>query len=108
MNFSGDNSPKARASREQKSEDKTWWQPGLILFSRLSGWIIGPVVVALFIGNWLDKKYGKSPWLLLVCVAAAFVFSMFGIVKEGMGEMKKIEEDARKNKKEKEKRSRSN
>lgn len=90
------NSPKPPKNEGGKSEDKSWWQPGLILFGKLSGWIVGPVVVSLFIGSWLDKKYDKSPWLTLVCVAVAFVISMFGIVIEAIQVMNKIEKDNKK------------
>jgi F0F1-type ATP synthase assembly protein I len=73
-----------------------WWQPGMVLFARLSGWIIGPVLIALFVGKWLDKKYNTAPWLFLLSVGLAFVLSMIGIVKDSMKEMKRIEEEEKK------------
>lgn len=65
----------------------------MILFAKLSGWIAGPIIIALFIGKWLDKKYGTEPWLFLLSVGIAFVFSTFGIVRDSLREMKRIEED---------------
>lgn len=81
--------------------EKPWWQPGLILFSRMSSWILGPVIVAVFVGRWLDDKYGTKPWLFLVTVAAAFIISMIGIVKEGIKGMQEADEQAKKDKKKK-------
>jgi len=75
-----------------------WWQPGLMLFGRLSSWIIGPVLVGVIVGKWLDKKYGTDPWLFLICVGAAFLLSMVGIVRDAMKEMKRIEEQEKKSK----------
>jgi len=88
---------------ENKStENKApWWQPSLVLFMRLSGWIAGPVIAAVFIGKWLDKKYNSEPWLFLVTVGIAFFFSMFGIIRDSMKEIKRIEREEKKNKNEK-------
>ena len=68
-----------------------WWQPGMLLFFRLSGWIGGPVIAGVFVGKWLDKKYGTEPWLFLATVGVAFIVSMFGIVRDTMKAMKEIE-----------------
>jgi F0F1-type ATP synthase assembly protein I len=78
-----------------------WWQPGIVLFTRLSGWIAGPVIIAVFVGKWLDKKYNTAPWLFLLTVGIAFAISMFGIVHDAMKEIKRIEKED-KNKKAKE------
>ena len=76
-----------------------WWQPGLILFMRLSGWIAGPIILAIFIGKYLDKKYNTDPWLFLLSVGIAFVLSMVGIVRDAMQAMKEIEKQEKNNKK---------
>jgi MFS family permease len=70
-----------------------WWQPGMFIFIRLSGWIAGPIIAAVFIGKWLDKKYNAEPWIFLFCVGLAFVVSSFGIVKEAKEMMNKIIEN---------------
>jgi len=72
----------------------------LILFSRLSVWIGGPILVAIFVGKYLDKKYNTQPWLFLLSVGIAFAISTFGIIRDSMRELKKIdEEEQMKNKK---------
>lgn len=85
-----------------KTEDKNnspWWQPAILMFARLSGWIAGPVIVAIFLGKWLDKKYSTEPWLFLLSVGVAFAISMIGIVRNTMKEMKKIDKQETKDKK---------
>jgi F0F1-type ATP synthase assembly protein I len=76
---------------DYKNTKAPWWQPGLVLFGRLSGWIAVPVIMGVYIGKFLDKKYNTEPWLFLLSVGVAFVFSMFGIVRDSMRAMKEIE-----------------
>ncbi|MCX6744306.1 MAG: AtpZ/AtpI family protein [Candidatus Parcubacteria bacterium] len=78
--------------------NKPWWQDSVMLFTQLSGWIGIPVILGIFLGRWLDQKYGTEPWLFLTTVGAAFIISMVGIVKEAGAAMEKIEQES-KNKK---------
>jgi F0F1-type ATP synthase assembly protein I len=73
---------------------KPWWSSAVMLFFRVSTWIAIPVIFALFIGKFLDKKLGTSPWLFLVCTFVAFIISIVGITKTTLKEMKKIQEEA--------------
>jgi F0F1-type ATP synthase assembly protein I len=59
-----------------------WYNDGLLFFARTSGWIGGPVIIAVFLGKWLDTRYGTRPWLFLLCTGIAFVFSFYGLIKE--------------------------
>lgn len=82
-----------RSSKEKQEGEAAWWQPSLILFSRLSGWIGGPIIVALFVGKWLDERYKTEPWLFLLSIGIAFIASSIGIVKEGKAAMDVIVEE---------------
>lgn len=82
---------------EEQKPNRPWWQPGLQLFLRLSSWIAGPVLIAVFVGKFLDQKYRTEPWLFLGSVGVAFVISTVAIVVVGMREMGKIEKESRKN-----------
>lgn len=73
-----------------------WWQPGLTLFFRLSGWISVPVLIGVFIGKKLDAKYNTEPWLFLLSVGIAFVLSIFGIIHDSLAEIKRIEKETEK------------
>lgn len=82
-------------------ENKAWWQPAIIMFIKLAGWIAIPIIIALYLGKWLDRKYNSDPWLFLFCVGLAFIISMIGLVKNTISEFKKIEKDSKeKNKQE--------
>lgn len=74
----------------QKNEQKTDYAKIFFLLGTLTAWIVIPLLVARFIGFWLDKKFNTAPWLFLACVAIAFLISMIGIVKKAKQFMNKI------------------
>ena len=75
-------------------EKPAWWQPAIIMFARLSAWIAAPIIFAIYLGKWLDRKFNMEPFLFLFCVGAAFLISMFGIVRSALNEYKKIDSSA--------------
>jgi len=87
-------------NQSDKGNNEPWWRPGMALLFNVTGWIAGPVVIAVLIGKWLDEKYNTDPWILLSLVFIAFVFSMIGITKETMKAIAKIDKEKiiRKNK----------
>jgi len=68
-----------------------WWRPAITMFLKLSVWIAGPVIIALYLGKWLDDKYQSQPWLFLICIGLAFIISIFGLVRNTARELKKLE-----------------
>ena len=94
-------SAKIQAEKHFKNsqEEVSWWQPSVVLFGKLSGWIAFPVIIALFVGKWLDEKYQTEPWLFLFSVGIAFILSSVGIVKESARAMKEMSEDLEKKRK---------
>lgn len=80
---------------EIKKQEKAWWQPGLMIFARSLSWLAGPVIISVFLGKWLDTKFGTDPWLLVISVGIAFIVSMVGIIGESTKQFKEIEKDGR-------------
>ncbi len=76
-----------------ENKEVPFWQPGLLMFSRMSGWIIGPIILGIFLGKWLDRRYDTEPWLFLGAVGLAFIISMVGLVKDAFKEMEKLSKD---------------
>ena len=68
--------------------------PAIKMFANVSGWIAGPIIIALFVGKWLDKKYDTAPWIFLGLTGIAFLISIFGIMKILMKYLKEIEREA--------------
>lgn len=83
----------------QENNNKPWWEPAVEIFSQVSGWIAGPIIVALIGGKALDAHFGTKPWIFLGLTGVAFFISIFGIIKVVSKYMKKItqEEDNKKN-----------
>ena len=79
------NAPLGNAGKD--NQGALWWQPGLVLFARLSSWIIGPIIIAVIIGKYLDKIFHSAPWLFSISVLSAFIFSIIKIVRIGLKEM---------------------
>ena len=61
------------------------------MFSRLSAWIVFPVLFGALLGKWLDRKYDSSPRWFLIVVGLSFIISMFGLIKNTLEEYKNIE-----------------
>jgi hypothetical protein len=87
-------------SEDNKNNISPWWQPAVAMVLRLSVWIAGPIIIALYLGNWLDNKYNSAPKLLLLCIAIAFITSMIGLVKNTIVEYRKISELSKQDKSE--------
>ena len=78
---------------KNNQDEKYWWSAGLALFSRLSAWIIGPILLAIFIGKKLDAKFESEPWLFLLSVGVAFVISISAMVRIGLREFSEKKEN---------------
>lgn len=68
------------------------------MFANVSGWIACPIIIALFVGKWLDKKYNSEPWFFIGLTAIAFTISIGGILKILMKYLKDIEKEAKEKK----------
>lgn len=67
------------------------WKLGLEIFSQVSGWIAGPIILSLVLGKYLDTRFGTKPLIFLGLTALAFVVSTVGIVRVVSRYMKDIE-----------------
>ena len=65
----------------------------LALFFELSGWIAIPIILALFIGRWLDGKWNSEPTFILISIGSAFIITVAGIIRKGKKLMKEINKD---------------
>lgn len=82
--------------KDNDKKNQPWWQPHLVLFFELSGWIVVPVLMGVYIGRWLDERYNTEPWLFLVFVGVSFVISMIAIVSKTIKLMDQITKESKK------------
>jgi len=69
------------------------WNAALRITANIFGWIAFPIIIGLYLGKWLDKRYGTEPWLFLGTIAVCFLISMYGLVANALKEFKKAEKD---------------
>ncbi|MFA5184833.1 MAG: AtpZ/AtpI family protein [Patescibacteria group bacterium] len=74
---------------------KDSWNVALRIMANISGWIAFPVIIGLYLGKWLDQKFGTDPWLFLATIMVFFFISMYGLVTSTLKEAKRSERDAR-------------
>ncbi|MFA6392956.1 MAG: AtpZ/AtpI family protein [Candidatus Paceibacterota bacterium] len=56
-----------------------WWRDGLVNFAKVSASIAIPIIIALYLGKYLDEKFGTTPWIFLGLTALAFIVSLVSI-----------------------------
>ncbi|MFA5886697.1 MAG: AtpZ/AtpI family protein [Patescibacteria group bacterium] len=67
------------------------WNLALRVMANISAWIAFPVIIGLFIGQWLDRQFDTEPWLFLITIAGCFLISMFGLALSAVKEFKRVE-----------------
>ncbi|MBP9802178.1 AtpZ/AtpI family protein [Patescibacteria group bacterium] len=77
----------------KNSQDKDLWRLGLTAFAQMSGLIAMPVLIALFVGRFLDQKYNTGYLYFFSLTALAFVISCVGIGVIGMKYLKQVNKE---------------
>lgn len=49
------------------------------------------IVLFVYLGQWLDRRYGTAPWLLLACVFLGAGGSFYGIYRRLMADLERSE-----------------
>jgi len=80
------------------SSKKAWWQSAMTIFGQVTGLIAAPILIALFLGRYLDEKNGSEPWFLIGLTGIALTISSIGIVKVASKYIKQIEQEDKKSK----------
>lgn len=73
-----------------------WWKPAIVIFSKVSWWILWPIILSLIVGKYLDYRFTTAPRYLLICVGVSFFISMFQIftiMKKYLKEMDQVASD---------------
>lgn len=53
---------------------------GIFYWLKITGLIIGPLIIALIVGKFLDTKFDTQPWIFLLTTGLAFMISIVSIV----------------------------
>ncbi len=57
------------------------WKPAFEIFTRVSSWVVVPIILALVVGEELDTHFGTKPWVFLSLTIFGFFISSYGIVR---------------------------
>jgi len=79
------------------NKDKNWWREPLLFSGKISGWIVAPIIGALFLGKYLDKKYDSDPIFFLGLTILAFIISCAGLVRITLKYIKDLEKKQKNN-----------
>ncbi len=82
-------------TEESLDAEQAWWKPALVLFSEVTGWIVIPLIAALYGGQYLDERQGTTNVYFLSLTAAAFIISCVGIGILGAKYIRQMERDSR-------------
>ena len=70
-----------------------WWKPAVMIFSNVSAWIAGPIILALIVGKYLDRRYGTAPWFFIGLTILSFIVSIGAIWKILLKYIKDLEKE---------------
>ncbi len=74
-----------------ENDKKANYIEAIKVFSRMSGYIIGPVILGLVVGKTIDARYHTSPRAVIISIIVASVISFIGLIKEAMKYVKTID-----------------
>ena len=74
-------------------DKKPWWNDALMMFGRVTVWVVVPIVAALLVGTSLDTKYGTKPVIFLSLTGLAFIVSITAITRLCLAYIKKIDSE---------------
>lgn len=86
---------------QKKTSDAAYYRFALRVMSDFGVSIAVPAVVATFVGIWLDRKFGTTPWLLILGLVGA-LSSTYLVIKKKAQDYAKQFDDLDKNSKNKE------
>jgi len=76
---------------QQNRTEGPWWREGVKLMSDVSTWVVVPIVSALVLGKFLDRRFDTEPVIFLTLAGFGFFVTCYGIWKIVKDYMKKLE-----------------
>lgn len=85
-------------TNENSNIEVPWWREGVIIFTKVSAYIAFPIIIASYVGNYLDNKYNKNNLFFFSLITIAFISTIYLIWNEMRIYKKKMDKEE-KNKK---------
>lgn len=90
----------ANKTPKKSVSDAAYYRFAMRIVGDFSVSIAVPAVVAAFVGIWFDRKFGTTPWLMIIGLVAAFS-STYLVIKKKATDYAKQFDDIGKEKKDK-------
>jgi hypothetical protein len=81
-------------NKEKTNTEAPWWRDGVVVFTKVSAYIAVPIILASYIGQFLDNKYNTGNLYFYISIAIAFLTTLYLIWKEMKTYKKKMERDS--------------
>ena len=78
---------------KDNNKQAAWWQPALIMFGKISVWVVVPILGSLFLGRYLDNHFGTKPILFIATTILALTVSVIAIARICLQYIRDIEEE---------------
>jgi len=82
-------------NKEKSNTKDLWWREGLMSFMKIGASIAVPIIIALYVGQYLDERYNSKPFIFLGLTFIAFIISLVFIYKNMMKYIKEIEKEGK-------------
>ena len=68
----------------QDDGDSSSGGPSPLRFVGIGAELLAPLLIGVFGGRWLDRRFATEPWLLLAGAVLGAVAGMFNLVRRGL------------------------
>ena len=68
-------------NQNKDNNKELWWRPAVVFYGKTTGWIVFPLIIALFFGRYIKESTGSQVWFF-VAVFAGFTVTCYGIYRE--------------------------
>lgn len=82
--------PSTRTMDKENNKSSNW-AVAMEIFTKISGWIVGPIIVSLIVGRALDNHFGTKPMILLSLTGLAFIATCVGMIRVVKGYKKSLQ-----------------
>ncbi|HHY22141.1 MAG TPA: AtpZ/AtpI family protein [Bacilli bacterium] len=53
----------------------------MVLTSSVLSYLVGPILVGVFGGNWLDGRFGTKPFMLIIGLLLGLATGVYGLIR---------------------------
>ena len=82
----------------KKEKKRAWWVEPLMIFLKLSSWIVFPLIVALLLGKFVDTRFSIAPFGTLGFTTLSFLLSLAILFRETRKVLRELKSESKEKK----------